>query len=131
MVIAAVALTVAIDLKRSGTYRPGFVKTLFQFFAASLVNRHSSVLWVLPTVLICTGMWSCHAAGGFIFTATLITSGYAIILTNMGSLELCFRTTTFCVWLSYQGCNGSLNVIEARFRSIFLRGVSKREHDWA
>ena len=119
MVIAVVALTVAIDLKRSGTYRPGFVMTLSRFFAASLTNRHSYVLWVLPTVLICA-MWSCHAAGGFTLTATLITSGYAIILTNKGSLELYFRATAFfCVWLSYQGFNGSLNVIEARFKLIF------------
>ena len=58
--------------------------------------------------------------GGWIYlTTTRIRSGYAIILTNMGSLELYFRATTFCVWLSYQGCNGSLNVIEARFQSIF------------
>ena len=86
MVTTAVVLTVVIDLKRSGTYRSGFVRTLSRFFAASLTNRHSSVLWVSPTVLICAGMWSCHAAGGFTLTATLITSGYAIILTNMGSL---------------------------------------------
>ena len=88
-------LTVAIDLKRSGTYRPGFLRTLSRFFAASLANRHSSVLWVLPTVLICAGMWSCHAAGGFTLTATLITSGYAIILMNKGSLELYFGATIF------------------------------------
>ena len=120
MVTPAVVLTAVIDLKRSGTYRSGFVRTLSRFFAASLANRHSSVfLWVSPTVLICAGMWSCHAAGGFTFTATLITSGYAIILTNMSSLELYFRATTFCVWLSYRGCNGSLHVIEARFQSIF------------
>ena len=123
MVTTAVVLTAAIDLKRSGTYRPGFVRTLSRFFAASLANRHSLVVWVPPTVFICAGMWSCHAAGGFTLIATLITSGYAIILTNMGSLELCFRATTFCVWLPYQGGNGSLNVIEARFQSICLRGV--------
>ena len=59
--------------------------------------------------------------GGWIYlTAILITSGYAIILTNMGSLKLYFRATTFGVWLSYRGCNGSLNVIEARFQSFFL-----------
>ena len=97
MVTAAVVLTVAIDLKRSGAYRSGFVRSLSRFFAASLANRHSSVLWVSPTVLICASMRSCHAAGGFALIATLITSGgYAIILTNMGSL----------------------NVIEARFQSI-------------
>ena len=118
MVTAAVVLTVAIDLKRSGTYRPGFVRALSQFFAASLANRHSSVLWVSPRVLICAGMWSCQAAGGFTLTATLTTSGYGILLTNLGSLELYFRATTFCVWLSYQGCNGSLNVIEAGLQSI-------------
>ena len=43
MVTATVVLTVAIDLKRSGTYRSGFVRTLSRFFAASLANRHSSV----------------------------------------------------------------------------------------
>ena len=31
MVTVAVVLTVAIDLKRSGTYRPGFVRTLSRF----------------------------------------------------------------------------------------------------
>ena len=75
---------------------------------------------VAYSALICADVWSCHAAGGFILTATLITSGYAIILTNKGSLELYFRATTFCAWLSYRGCNGSLNVIEARFQSILL-----------
>ena len=70
------------------------------------------------TVFISASMRSCHAAGGFTLTATLITSGYAIILTNMGSLELYFRTTTFVSGLFYQGCNGSLNVIEARFQFI-------------
>ena len=84
MVTAAVVLTVANGLKRSGAFRPGVVRTLSRFFAASLANRHSSVLWVPPTVFICAGMWSCHAAGGFTLTATLITSGYAIILTDMG-----------------------------------------------
>ena len=78
MVTAAVVLTVAIDLKRSGTYRPGFVKTLSRFFAASLANRHSSVLWVSPTVLICAGMWSCHTAGGF----TLL-----LFLSRLGTLS--------------------------------------------
>ena len=115
MVTAAVVLTVAIDLEQSGIYRLGFDRTLSRFFAASLANRYLSVLWVPPTVFISAGMWSCHAAGGFTHTATLITSGYAIILTNMGSLELHFRVTTFWVWLSYQRCIGSLNVIKARF----------------
>ena len=60
------------------------------------------------------------SCGGWVYlTATLITSGYAIILTNMGSLELYFKAITFCVWLSYRECNGSLNAIEARFQSIF------------
>ena len=86
MVSTAFVLTAVIDLKRSERYRPGFVRTLSRFFAASLANRHSFILWVSPTVLICAGMWSCHAAGGFALTATLITSGYAIILMNMGSL---------------------------------------------
>ena len=95
MVTAAVVLTLAIGLERSETYRPGFVRILSRFFAASLANRHSSVLWVPPTVFICAGMWSCHAADGLAITATLITSGYAIILTNTGSLELYFRATTF------------------------------------
>ena len=86
MVTTAVVFTVVIDLKQSGTYRFDFVRTVSRFFAASLANRHSSVLWVSPTVLMCAGMWSSHAAGGFTLTATLITSGHAIILTNMGSL---------------------------------------------
>ena len=46
-------------------------------------------------MFISASMRSCHAAGGFTLTATLITSGYTIILTNMGSLELYFRATTF------------------------------------
>ena len=46
-------------------------------------------------MFISASMRSCHAAGGFTLTATLITSGYAIILTNMGSPELYFRATTF------------------------------------
>ena len=118
MVTAAVVLTVVIDLKRSGTYRPGFVRTLSQLFAVSLANKHSSVFWVSPTVLVCTGMGSCHAAGGFTLTATLITSGYAIILTNLGSLKLYFRATTFCVWLSCQVC---MDIIEGRFQPTFKR----------
>ena len=82
MVTTAVVLTVVIDLKRSGTYRSGFVRTLSRFcFAASWANRISSVLWVSPTLFMCAGVWSSHAAGGFPLTATLITSGYAIILT--------------------------------------------------
>ena len=48
-----------------------------------------------PTVFISASMRSCHAAGGFTLTATLITSGYAIILTNICSPELYFRATTF------------------------------------
>ena len=48
-----------------------------EFFAASLANRQSSVLWVSPTVLMCAGMWSSRAAGGFTLTAAL---------TNMSSL---------------------------------------------
>ena len=39
----------------------------------------------------------CHAAGGFTLTATLFTSGYAIILTNMGGPTLCFRAAKFVV----------------------------------
>ena len=46
-------------------------------------------------MFISASVRSCHAAGGFTLTATLITSGHAISLTNMGSLELCFRVTTF------------------------------------
>ena len=78
MVTAAVVLTVAIALKRSGTYRSGFVRTLSRFFAASLASRHSSVLWLSPAVLICAGMWSCHAAGGF----TLL-----LLLSRLGTLS--------------------------------------------
>ena len=78
VVTAAVVLTVAIDLKRSGTYRPGFVRTLSRFFAVSLANRYSSVLWVSPTVLICAGTWLCHAAGGF----TLL-----LLLSRLGTLS--------------------------------------------
>ena len=48
-------------------------------------------------------MRSSVAAGGFILTATLITSGYAIILTDMGSLELYFRATTFVSGYSIKG----------------------------
>ena len=48
-----------------------------------------------PTVFVSASMRSCHAAGEFTLTATLITSRYAIILTNIGSLELYFRKTTF------------------------------------
>ena len=48
-----------------------------------------------PIVFISTSMRSCHAAGGSTLTAALITSGYAIILTNMDSPELYFRATTF------------------------------------
>ena len=115
MVTAAVVLTVAIDQKLSGTYRPRLRQNSVPIFAASLAKRHSSVLWS-PTVFLSANMRSCHAADGFTLTATLITFRYAIILTNMGSLELYFRATTFCVWLFYQRCNGSLNIIEARFQ---------------
>ena len=46
-------------------------------------------------MFISASMRSCHAAGGFTLTVTLIMSGYDIILTNMDSLELYFRATTF------------------------------------
>ena len=39
MVTTTVVLTVVIDLKRSGTYCPGFVRILSRFFAVSLANR--------------------------------------------------------------------------------------------
>ena len=71
----------------------------------------------------------CHAAGGFTLTATLVMSGYAIILTNMGGSTLCFRATTFVVLgRFYQRCNVSLNVIEARFQLIF-KWRGRRGHD--
>ena len=61
-------------------------------------------------------------AGEFIFTATLITSGYATILTTMGDPTLRFRATTFVVLgRFYRRCDGNLNVIEARFQLIFKR----------
>ena len=72
-------------------------------------------------MFIGASMRSYHAAGGFTLTATLITSGYAIILTNMGSPEVYFRATTFVSGSFYQGCNSSLNVIEARSQLIFKR----------
>ena len=61
--------------------------------AATLVRR---------IVFISAGVRLCHAAGGFTLIATLITSGYAIILTNMGSSVLYFRATTFVSGLFYQ-----------------------------
>ena len=54
-------------------------------------------------MFIRASMRSSVAAGGFILTATLITSGYAIILTDMGSLELYFRATTFVSGYSIKG----------------------------
>ena len=54
------------------------------------------------TVFIVASVRLCHAAGGFTVTATLITSGYAIILTNMGGPTLCFRATTFVFGHFYQ-----------------------------
>ena len=57
----------------------------------------------LHAVFIVEGVRLCHAAGGFALTATLITSGYAIILTtNMGGLTLCIRATTFVFGHFYQ-----------------------------
>ena len=44
----------------------------------------------------------CHEAGGSTLTATLITSGYAIMRTNIGSPVLYFRATTFVSGLFYQ-----------------------------
>ena len=72
-------------------------------------------------MFISASMRSCRAAGGFTLTATLITSGYAIILTKMDSPELYFIATAFVSGLFYQGCNGSLNVIEARFHLFSKR----------
>ena len=46
-------------------------------------------------MLISASMWSCHAAGGFTVSATLIASEYAIILANLSSLELYFRAIIF------------------------------------
>ena len=50
MVTAAVVLTVAIDPKRSETHRPGLRQDSVPIFAASLANRHSSVLWVMGLI---------------------------------------------------------------------------------
>ena len=44
MVTAAVVLTVAIDPKRSETYRAALRQDFVPIFAASLANRQSSVL---------------------------------------------------------------------------------------
>ena len=110
MVTAAFVLTVTIH--------PWLRQDSVPILVASLANRNSPVLWP-PTMSLSANMRSSHAAGRFPLTATLITPGYAIILTNTGSLELYFRATIFCVWLFYQGCIGSLNVIEARFQLIF------------
>ena len=46
-------------------------------------------------MFVVLGVRLCHAADGFTLTATLITSGCAIILTNMSSPTLYFRATTF------------------------------------
>ena len=70
-----------------------------------------------------------HHAGGFTLTTTLITSGYAAILTIIGGPTLRFRATTFVVLgRFYQRCDGSLNVIEELFQLIFKMSC-RRGHD--
>ena len=79
-----------------------------------LICRGSHAVFIVASVRLC------HVAFGFALTATLIPSGYAITLANVDGPTLCFRATTFVVLgSSYQRCNGSLNVIEARFQLIF------------
>ena len=51
---------------------------------ASFVNRQSSVLCIVGRIQCSYLQVFGHAAGRFTLTATLITSGYAIILTTMG-----------------------------------------------
>ena len=80
------------------------------------------------TVFVVAGNRSCQA-GGFVLTATLITSEYTIILTTMGGPTLHFRATTLVVvGRFYQRCDGSLKVIEARFQLIFKRSC-RRGHN--
>ena len=53
-------------------------------------------------MFVVAGDRSCHAAGGFTVTATLITSGNYITRTNMGSPTLCLRATMFVFGHFYQ-----------------------------
>ena len=104
------------SLWTSSGVSPDFSRKLFEQTIIRLMRRGSHTVFIFARVRLC------HAAGGFTLTATLITSGYAIILTNMGGPALCFGATTFVVLERfYQTCNGSLIVIEARFQLIFKR----------
>ena len=95
---------------------PDFSCKLFEQTIIRLMRRGSHLVFIFASVRLC------HAAGEFTLTATLITSGYATILTNMGGPALCFGATTLVVLERfYQRCNGSLNVIEARFQLIIKR----------
>ena len=86
-----------------------FSRKLFERTILRLVRRWARTVFVLADV------WSCRA-GGLSLPATPITPGYAIILTTLGGPALRFRATAFVFGHFYKWCNGSLNVIEARFQ---------------
>ena len=75
-----------------------FLETILEHFVHQTFVR-------LPNGTLIREMFSCEslgAANGFTLTTTLITSGYAIILTNRGSPVLYFRVTTFVSGLIYR-----------------------------
>ena len=70
------------------------------------------------TVFVVVGIRSRHA-GLFTLTATFIKSGCAATLMTMGGPTLRLVATTFVVLgRFYQRCDGSQNVIEARFQLV-------------
>ena len=77
------------SLCASSGFSPDFGRKLCKQTTLRLMCRGSHTVFIVASVP------SCHAASGFTLTATLITSRYAIILTNMGGPTLCFRATTF------------------------------------
>ena len=110
------------SLWASSEFSPDFSRKLCKQTILRLMCRGSHIVFIVASVRLCP------AAGGFTLTATLIKSRHAIILTYMGGPTLCFKATTFMFGHFYQRCNGSLNVIEARFQLIFKRR-GRRGHD--
>ena len=66
------------SLWASSGVSPDFSRKLFEQTILRLMRRGSHTVFIIASVRLC------HAAGRFTLTAILITSVYAIILTDMG-----------------------------------------------
>ena len=84
------------SLWASSGISPDFSRKLCEQTILRIMRRGSHIVIIFASVRLC------HVADGFTLTATLIASGYAIVLTNMGGPALCFRATTFVFGHFYQ-----------------------------